>query len=178
MPRNRPELDRERKIADILNVAERRLREGGYEALSIAAIGRELGVAPNSIYWYFASKDELFIAALEHLLRGVVARKPPHRRALEARVMWFVEQLDEIEHLRVALYDRARTSPRVAEFASGLNRTSRQMLHNTLAGAVPEDDRAVASEALLATIQGATLAGLRGKDRRRVVGYTLRRFTG
>ena len=177
MPRNRPEIDRARKIGDILRAAERRLQEGGYDALSVAAIARELNVAPNSIYWYFASKDELFVAAVEHLLHDIVARKPPGRRSLERRVLWFVEQLDELEPLRIGLYDRARSSPVVAELVSRLDDGSRQILSNALSGEVAEEEREIATDALLAVIDGARLRGLRGQQRRRVISYALRRFT-
>jgi len=47
---------------EILALAQARLREGGYEALSVAALARELGLAQNAIYWYFPSKDHLFVA--------------------------------------------------------------------------------------------------------------------
>src|SRR3954464_4957874 len=117
MPRTRPELEREAKVAEIVAAAERRLRDGGYDALSVAAIARELGIAQNAIYWYFPSKDHLFVAALERMLRDIVARKPPPRRWLERKVLWFVDQLGEIEPVRAAMYERARTSPVVAEFA-------------------------------------------------------------
>jgi AcrR family transcriptional regulator len=177
VPRNRTEIGRERKIAEILEVAEPRLREGGYDALSIARIARELNLAPNSIYWYFSSKDELFAVAVEHMLLDIVARKPPNRRSLARRVLWFVEQLDELENLRIGLYDRARASPVVAELVSRLDASSRLMLGNALSGEVAEHERALATETLLATIEGVRLRGLRGAQRRRVLSYALRRLT-
>src|SRR5215210_758410 len=112
MPRTRHEVDRETKVEEILDAAVSRLDEGGYEALSVAGIARELGVAQNAIYWYFPSRDHLFVAALER------------------KVLWFVDQLQEIEPVRAAMYERARTSPVVAEFADELNRTWRRMLTN------------------------------------------------
>src|SRR3954462_3149611 len=125
MPRTRPELEREAKVAEIVAAAERRLHDGGYDALSVAAIARELGIAQNAIYWYFPSKDHLFVAALERMLRDIVARKPPRQRSLERKVLWFVDQLGEMEPVRAAMYERARTSPVVAEFAEELGRTWR-----------------------------------------------------
>jgi AcrR family transcriptional regulator len=177
MPRTRPEIERERKVAEVLDVAGRRLREGGYEALSVAAIARELGLAPNSIYWYFPTKDELFVAAVRRLLAEILAAKPPGRRSLESRVIWFVERLDDVELVRGALNERARHSAVVAEFTEELSAGLRTMLGNALAGEVPEPDRRMATEALLSTIEGANVRRLNKKDRRETVKFALARFT-
>ena len=64
MPRTRSEVERDAKVAEILEAAVRRLAEGGYDALSVAGIARELGIAQNAVYWYFPSKDDLFAAML------------------------------------------------------------------------------------------------------------------
>ena len=138
MARTRTELDRDEKVDQILEAAERRLREGGYGALSVVGLARELGIAQNAVYWYFPSKDHLFVAALERILRGIVARKPPRRRGVEGQILWFVDQLAEIEHLRAAMYEQARTSPVVAEFAATASATWRRMLTNVLADRMPE----------------------------------------
>ena len=77
MPRNRPNIDRDDKIGEIVDVAARQLADGGLAALSVAAIGRELGLAHNAIRWYFPSRDDLVVAAVRRLLEQVVAEKPP-----------------------------------------------------------------------------------------------------
>src|SRR3954454_21076806 len=114
MPRTRPELDRQAKEAEIVDAAARMLAAGGYDGLSVARLARELGLAQNAIYWYFPSRDHLFVAALERMFLEIVARKPKGR-ALETKVLWFVEQLHELQHVRLAMYDRARASDVVAE---------------------------------------------------------------
>jgi AcrR family transcriptional regulator len=177
VPQTRHEIERDLKVREILSAAETRLREGGYESLSIAGIARELGLAPNSIYWYFPSKDDLFVAAVRHMLEGMVARKPPSRRTLERRVLWFVEQLDDLDHLRIALYERSRRATVIAQFVEELKASSRQMVANALRGEVADEELGIAAEALLATIEGARLLGLGSKDRNRVVAYALSRFT-
>jgi TetR/AcrR family transcriptional regulator, cholesterol catabolism regulator len=176
MPRTRPEMDRESKVDEILEPAVRRLGEGGYEALSVAGIARELGVAQNAIYWYFPSRDHLFVAALERMLRDIVARKPPRQRTLERKVLWFVDQLQEIEPVRAAMYERARTSPVVAEFADELNGTWRRMLTHVLAGRVDDSELAAAVDALIATIQGAFFQPMSAAERRRLVAFALKRL--
>jgi AcrR family transcriptional regulator len=177
VPQTRPELERETKIEEIVGTAARRVAEGGYGALSVAAIGRELGLSPNSVYWYFPSKDELFVASVRRILAGILAAKPPRRMALESRVLWFAEQLDDVDHVRRSLYERARSSAVVAAFVRELESGLREMLTNALAGSVAESDVGIAADALLATAEGASARNLTKADRRRVVSYALRRFT-
>jgi AcrR family transcriptional regulator len=176
MPRTRQDLNREAKVEEILEAAARRLQEGGYEALSVVGIARELGVAQNAIYWYFPSRDHLFVAALERMLGDIVARKPPRQRSLERKVLWFVDQLQEIEPVRAAMYERARTSPVVAEFADQLNRTWRRMLTNVLATRLDEPELTAAVNALIATIQGAFFQPMSAAERRRLIAFALQRL--
>jgi AcrR family transcriptional regulator len=176
MPKTRTELDRETKTGEILAAAEGRLRDGGYPALSIAAIARELGLAQNAIYWYFPSKDHLFVATLERMLRDIAGRKPPKRGGVERQVTWFVDQLAEIEHVTAAMHEQARSSPVIARFATALDATWRSMLSNVLAERVPEDERPLAVAALLATIQGLLSQQAPRAERSRVLSFTLERL--
>ena len=176
MPRTRQEMDRESKVDEILEAAVHRLDEGGYEALSVAAIARDLGLAQNAIYWYFPSRDHLFVAALERMLRDILGRKPPRQRSLERKVLWFVDQLQEIEPVRAAMYERARTSPVVAEFADELNATWRRMLTNVLSERMGEPELTAAVDALIATIQGAFFQPMSAAARRRLVAFALERL--
>ena len=133
MARTRHELDRDAKVSEILGAAEKQLLREGYAGLSVAGLARDLNLAQNAVYWYFPSKDHLFVAAIEQILRGIVARKPPRRRGLEGQVLWFVDQLAEIDHVQAAMHDRARSSPVVADFEAELEATWRRMLSNVLA---------------------------------------------
>ena len=176
MPRTRSDVGREDKVAEIVEAAGRRLAEGGYDALSVAGIARELGIAQNAVYWYFPSKDHLFVAALDRMLRDILARKPPAQRSLEHKVVWFVGQLEQMEDVRAAMYERARVSPVVAEFADGLHQTWRHMLTNVLASRVPESDLPAAVDALIATIQGALFQPMEATERRRLIAFALERL--
>jgi AcrR family transcriptional regulator len=178
MARIRSEVERDAKVGEIVDVAVRRLREGGYEALSVAGIARELGIAQNAVYWYFPSKDHLFVAALERMLRDIHARKPPPDRALEKKVLFFVEQLDALADVRAAMYDRARTSEVVAEFARNLDAVWRRMLTNVLRGKVSPYDLNAIVDTLLATFQGALLRPHTPTELRRTVRFALSRFVG
>jgi AcrR family transcriptional regulator len=174
VPRTRSELDREAKVGQILDAAERQLRAGGYPALSMAAIARELGVAQNAVHWYFPSKDDLFVAALTRMVSGIAAGKP-RGRGLEAKVLYFADQLQELADVRAAMYERARRSPVVREFTQELGAVYRRMLSGALSAHVAEADLALATETLIATIQGALLQDLSPAERRRVIGFALAR---
>jgi AcrR family transcriptional regulator len=175
MPRTRPELDREAKEAEILDAAARMLETGGYDALSVAALARELGLAQNAIYWYFPSRDHLFVAALERMFRGLVARKP-QGRSLEAKVLWFVEQLHEMEHVRIALYERARVSEVVAAFAAHVGDAWKAMLTGALRHRLEEPELSQAAAVLLATIQGVLLQPTGRAERERIIRYAMARL--
>lgn len=53
---------------NILDVAERRFSERGFDATSLADIADEVGIRSPSLYKHFINKDEMFVAVLERLL--------------------------------------------------------------------------------------------------------------
>jgi AcrR family transcriptional regulator len=176
MPRTRPEIDRDAKVEEVLAAAERRLREGGWPALSVAGIARELGLAQNAVYWYFPTKDHLFVAALERMLRDIVARKRGTKRTVEGKILWFVDQLAEVEHVRAALRERAREAEVVAEFAEQLDDVWRRMLTGVLSSRLEEPELSSVVGVLHATIQGALLGIRDPAERRRVIGDAVARL--
>ena len=177
VPRRRVELDRDQKTREILDGAIARLRTDGYDGLSVAALARDLGVANNAIYWYFPSKDELVVAAVEEMLRDIVGRKPPASRGLEHQVLWFVDQLAELADLRAALTQRARSSPIVAEFVANGNAQLRGMLRHALEPHVAAKELDDATDSFLATVHGVQAEALSPQRRRRVLRYALQRLT-
>jgi AcrR family transcriptional regulator len=176
MPKTRQAVSRDEKVGEILAAASRRLREGGYDALSVAAIARELGLAQNAIYWYFPSKDHLFVAAMEQMLRDIMARKPSHDVGTAERILWFTDQFAELSSLRGAMAERARSSPVVAGFVEELDALLSRMISNALRAHVSEDELAVAVEAFRATAEGTFVKGLDKKERRRVLRFALERL--
>jgi AcrR family transcriptional regulator len=178
VPKTRQAVTRDEKVGEIIELAEQRLREGGYESLSVAAIARELGLAQNAIYWYFPSKDHLFVAALEQMLREIAARKPSREVGEVERILWFTDQFAALSDLRGAMNDRARSSQVVADFVEHLDALLSRMLSNALRGHVPEKQLAVAVEAFRATAEGAFVKGLDRRARRKVLTFTLERLMG
>jgi AcrR family transcriptional regulator len=175
MPRTRSAVSRDSKTDEILALAERRLREGGYEALSIASMARELGVAQNAIYWYFPSKDELFVATLQRMLEQIAARKPSRDVGVQERILWFTDQFRPLSGLRGAMSERARSSQVVADFVRALDELLSRMLSNALREHVPDEQLPIAVEAFRATVEGTFVKQLDEETRHRVLTFALTR---
>ena len=179
MPQTRPQISRDEKTAEILDLAQRRLREQGYDGLSVAGLARDLGVAQNAVYWYFPSKDHLFVAALRGMLAEVAARKPSHEEADEVeRILWFTDQFQELSDLRAAMRERARTSEVVADFVRELDELLSRMLSNALSDRIAADELPLAVETFRATVEGTVVKGLDRDERRRVLSFALSRLIG
>lgn len=173
MPRTRPTESHDAKEAEILEIAELRLREGGYQALSVAAIARELGLAQNTIYWYFPSKDELFVATLRRILLKLAARKPSAKAGRIDQILWFTDQFQELSDLRGAMNERARQSEVVAEFVAELDALLSRMLSHALAEHVPPSALPLAVETFRATVEGTFVKGLDSRSRHQVLRFAL-----
>jgi len=65
---------RGRRIQEILTVAAELFGERGYAAVSLDDVAERLDVTKGSLYYYFASKDELVSAAIETLGRAWTGR--------------------------------------------------------------------------------------------------------
>lgn len=177
MPKKQATLSKEEKIDRIAVAAERRLADGGFDALSVAAIARELGLAQNAIYWYFPSKDHLFVAALERMLRDIAARKPSRSQDAVERILWFTDQFAALSQLRGAMNERASQSETVAQFVAELDQMLDRMLANALAGKVPARDLPVAVASFRATVEGTFVKGLSRRERRRLLRFALELLT-
>ena len=73
-PPGRIERKRGRRIQEILATAAALFGERGYEAVSLEDVADRLDVTKGSLYYYFASKDELVTAAIETLGNEWTAR--------------------------------------------------------------------------------------------------------
>jgi AcrR family transcriptional regulator len=174
MPRNRRQIDRDKKVDAILAAAERQLAAGGLEALSIAAIARELGIAQNAVYWYFPSRAHLFVETLRRLLHAIGARKPRGQRGLD-RILWWTDQLALIYTFRPALQQLAEAEV-VAGFVHELDEVLDRMLMNAFRDRVSEEDLPAAVASFRATVVGTYAEGLSRKKRRELLTFWIERL--
>jgi AcrR family transcriptional regulator len=171
MPRTRPELNREQKADEILEAAERRLKEDGFEGLSMAGIARDLGLAQNAIYWYFPSRAELFVAVLRRTLERIASRKPRGDVDVLQRILWWTDQFAPLYAFQGAIQEQGRDSPLVAEFARQFDAIVERMLANAFRGRVADERLGLATQSFRATVTGAYAQGLSRAHRRRLLAF-------
>jgi AcrR family transcriptional regulator len=58
---------------EILDAAERQIRGGGYDAMSVQALQDELGVSRGAIYHYFDGKEAILAAVIERMTDAAMA---------------------------------------------------------------------------------------------------------
>lgn len=116
MPRNRRPQDREEKRAEIV-VAARRFVEQGYDAASMTRIARDARVVSNTLYWYFQDKDAVLIAVLDAVLADSMASYSELLGSgLADRLLWLVEELEQLGRLVSTVHTRAEESASIQEW--------------------------------------------------------------
>lgn len=68
--RARSDEDKDRRRGAILGAAARLFRDSDYEAITVAEVAEEAGTAKGTVYLYFGTKEELFLAATLAELEG------------------------------------------------------------------------------------------------------------
>jgi AcrR family transcriptional regulator len=156
---------RERKKARtrqlIADTAARLFAERGYEQVAVSDVAREAEVAEQTVYNYFATKEQLVTDRDEQIqerLSDLIRSRPPDTTAAAAIRGFVLESVAGIrdippENWRGELGYLAAISPTVHRLA--LELTDRQA--NALTDAV-SDTTAVAPE--IARLQGIALAGV------------------
>jgi len=85
--RARTDEQKKHRRRTILQAADAHLREGGFEAFSMAEVGKRAGVAKGTLYLYFETREEVLLAlycekleAWEALLDAAVRNSPNDRK--------------------------------------------------------------------------------------------------
>ncbi len=187
MPKTRTKSEHQEKANEIVDAAIARLRSGGIDALSVAAIARELGVAQNTIYWYYPSRDHLLVAAMGRMAQRIINEgaepgglesdkdeaKPATTRE---SILVAVDRFAEIQPLRISLRERARSSPVIDEFDTRLSAFLREALREAFGPFVPEPDMDLSVESFMLASDGCHARGLSQPERRAVLGFVLDRL--
>jgi AcrR family transcriptional regulator len=136
MARNKRPQAADEKRAEIVAAARRLFIEDGYDATSMSRLAKDAGVAPNTIYWYFADKDDVLIAVLTSVMADVwpqyeeIASHP-----IAARVLWVVRQLTEMSRLVTTVHARVEHSPAIAEWHQNFHTITGSLLQFELQSA-------------------------------------------
>ncbi|MEU6812921.1 TetR/AcrR family transcriptional regulator [Streptomyces sp. NPDC046831] len=174
---------------EVLAAAMAMIAERGLEQLTMAALGREVGMSSGHLLYYFRSKDELLLRTLEWSERGLgaergrlLARTGPVRERLDAYVDLYVPDGHRDPHwtLWLEVWNRSQNAD---DDARDRQAAIEGAWHRDLAALIAEgvsrgefrpvdaDRFATRLRALLDGFSLNVAIGLRGTDRQRVLGH-------
>lgn len=117
MPRNRPDQPKEAKREEILAAASLLFASSGYEGASMPKIAAAVGTTPNTLYWYFGDKDQLFVAVADRFVdRLLMHHHVVSERPMNEQFLWLIDSLRPVRHLVAAVHARVDKSPQVARW--------------------------------------------------------------
>ncbi|MCK9878785.1 TetR/AcrR family transcriptional regulator [Frankia sp. Ag45/Mut15] len=154
MPRNRQDVPREERIDALLAVAEEQFLARGFAATSIAEIARSAGIEPGSVYWYFRSKDHAFAAVLNRLLDVEVERIAALPGDPAERLFLALDSVERRRTLHPCVAERAPHAEPIMEYHERLHSWLHELALAAVHDFVPAADRALAADAVVATIEG------------------------
>jgi AcrR family transcriptional regulator len=175
-----PKVSRQHQQAQrqrIVGGATRAFARDGYAAATIDQIGRELGLSKGSIYTYFASKEDLFVASLQSIydsrfeaLATAFAPDDPieekFRKILEKLANIVSPRDDAFARLSLAGFLESSRIPRLLEIKTASYRRFGDLLHRLLregqqaAKVRPDVNIPSVTVVLLAVADGLMLHGL------------------
>lgn len=179
---------------DVLAAAMEMIAERGLEKLTMAALGREVGMSSGHLLYYFGSKDELLLRTLEWSegrlgarRRQLLAQDVPARARLDAYVDLYVPQGHRDPHwtLWLEVWNRSLNADaggrdRQAAIEGAWHRDLVALLAEGVSRgefrAVDPDRVATRLRALLDGLSIHLAIGLRGTDRPQVLDHA-REFT-
>lgn len=186
MPRNRAERSREEKSAEIVAIAQTLFLKQGYDGTTMGAIAREAGIATNVVHWYFATKDELFVAVMEALqLKDLedatkrLARSTPRQAKKDQTQLLaeFVSRRLDRHSLIATLHERSQHSGVVAEFHERAHQRYAEGLDFALqSSSIPATDRKLIVDTLITVIEGLIMHRASKSEARRMLSFLAERL--
>lgn len=169
MPQNRRPVPKEQKRGELVSAAAELFVAEGYEAASMARIAHAAGVTPNTLYWYFADKDELLVATADVFLQVLGAEhERVAARPLAEQLAWVVEQLRPIRHLVVTVHARLAHSPAIKAWHDCFHHTVEELFERQLPAPLPPAVRAEEAAAITFNLEGAVIHDLDADTTRRL----------
>lgn len=159
MPSNRAHVERGAKIEQILDVAEPLFLRDGYKPTTMTAIAGNAGIASNSIYWYFPSKDDLFAAVLQRRLDRALAKLDSDPKApMLGRAATVFAELDKGAILIAPVHERSKHSRAVARVHQAFHDAVSERISTALeAFGLSARDARMAAATIVAVIEGIHL---------------------
>ncbi|MFT3856522.1 MAG: TetR/AcrR family transcriptional regulator [Aquabacterium sp.] len=157
MAKNKRNIDAQLKRDEIVTHALALFQAHGFEDTSMAMISRSAGIAANTIYWYFAGKDEVLLATLDRLVQSLVAEYQHKRfRSALQSLTWVMDQFSAYKPLIGAVHARLEQSPAIREWHERYHQALESFItaHLTQEGLSPERAQ------LMATVGTFVMEGL------------------
>lgn len=187
MPKNRQDRTREEKSSEIVAIAQKLFLEKGYAGTTIAAIAREARIASNVVHWYFPTKDELFVAALDslqakgldelatrHLARSTPGAEESDLESLLTELVW--RRLD-LYDLIATVHERSHCSSVVAAFHDRAHRRYAACLGRAVARfPADEAEQKLIVEALITALEGLVMHRVSKPKARRMMAFLVQRL--
>lgn len=171
MPRNRRPKDREEKRAEIVIAATTLFTESGYDDTSMSKVAEAAGVTTNTIYWYFADKDALLVAVLDHVLGSALAESALHPdRPWVDQILWAVDRLEQYRRLVTVVHARTATSPAIDTWHNNFHALVDSLLIDGFRrSGIPESDLAPTAAIGVFVVEGLLMHPHVSPDRRAIV---------
>ncbi|WNG82088.1 TetR/AcrR family transcriptional regulator [Mycobacterium sp. ITM-2016-00316] len=170
MPRNKRPQPPQEKRAEIVTAARELFVDAGYDATPMGRLAAAAGVAANTIYWYFEDKDAVLIAVLDEVMTDAWAQyQSVAAEPIPVRLLWVVQQLQQMSRLVSTVHARAERSPSVALWHDNFHLLTASLFRYELeaAGAAPDS---LDAEVMIGvfTIEGLLMHPL-GEDQQRAI---------
>lgn len=156
---------------DLLDASERRMRAGGYHAVSFRDIADDLGIKSASVHYHFRQKEDLGVAAVERysarFFLGIEVLLLDGLRPLEAFAQAYrnAYQAEKSGCLCGMLGAESQGLPaRVAEAVKVFLDQNIDWVVDALPEDIPEDAKRQAAVQVVASLQGAMMLAVSLND--------------
>jgi TetR/AcrR family transcriptional regulator of autoinduction and epiphytic fitness len=117
MAKNKRDIDQQVKRAEIEAAALQLFLSQGYEATSMAAVATQASVAPNTLYWYFDSKDDLLVAVLNQQLSEAMTQYAQEcHKPVGEQLTWMLARFEQVSPLINTVHARLAKSPSIKQW--------------------------------------------------------------
>ncbi|MCU5784601.1 TetR family transcriptional regulator [Alcanivorax balearicus MACL04] len=133
MAKNKRDIDLDVKKKALEETAARLFMTCGYEATSMSRIAQELGVTPNTLYWYYASKDELLVGVLNRLLSDSLKQLPPIMGSSpKEQISWALQEFEQSRALVNTVHGKLSQSALIRDWHERFHRALESAVVHTL----------------------------------------------
>ena len=125
----------------IINAAKTLYKKGSFHNIGMRDISNEAGISVASLYQYFPSQDDLFVAILNMELASIKIKLGPNKRSLEdiaINIVNFLVDNEEIFLMMSHFMIKGEKKPDVLEKFNAVQDMFLIMLDSVLAKASPE----------------------------------------